>query len=100
MRKIKIIKAKAYLKIKKLKLLDNIVWSIIDGKDTCIFDDRWALMQHHPLQKSPGFLENLVMVKQLIRPSSGHWNVDLIKEVFDNVSANAILNTPSTNLPR
>ena len=76
------------------KLLDNTVWLIVDRKGTCIFYDRWALMKPHPLQKPPGFSGNLVTVDQLIWLDSGHWNVALIIEVFDSVSANAILNTP------
>ena len=76
------------------------MWSIVDGKGTCIFEDRWALIQPRALQKPLGFSKNLVTVNQLIWPDSEHRNVDLITEVFDSVSANAILNTPSTDLPR
>jgi len=78
----------------KSKLLTNIVWSIVDGKSTCTFDDCWASLKSHPIQNPPRFLENLVTGDQLIWPNSGYWSVELITKVFDCASASTILNTP------
>lgn len=73
----------------KTILFDRVCWSIVDGRSVRIFEDCWLPDHTWPIQR----LAN-APPHQLICTPSGHWDMELISEVFDSDTTVAILNTP------
>lgn len=73
----------------KTILFDRVCWSIVDGRSVRIFEDCWLPDHTWPIQRLANAPSH-----QLICTPSGHWDMELISEVFDSDTTVAILNTP------
>lgn len=74
-------------------LKKGLIRRVDDGNSARIWQDRWIPNHFGGKPITSGQNEPVTMVADLLTPS-GAWNVELIKHVFVEVDAHAILSTP------
>ncbi|GJN27805.1 hypothetical protein PR202_gb15857 [Eleusine coracana subsp. coracana] len=77
-------------------LEQGLIRRLGDGQETNIWNDRW--ISNQPLRKpfTQGLENQLQWVSELLTPSR-QWNEEIIKDIFCEFDAEAILSTPINN---
>ena len=71
-----------------------MIWRVGDGNNLHICQDPWLLRGVFRRSITPRGACLLTYVSELINPSSGDWNVDLVKEFFWEEDVKVILALP------
>lgn len=67
-------------------------WRIGLGDSICVWKDKWVPgLKSFKISSPPGVLHELAMVHQLMSLTTGIWDENLIRRVFNYNKANAVL---------